>query len=482
MYQKYIKFLILLIVIVNQNVSVSQPVNTITRFQGGRYRAKIQLAANLLNDFQSPVNEWNNLANISTKNVWGNPAHLAALTKHSFSIEWMPGYQFSLGRIFDINQYARDYVDQIITRFNPDSKSISYPNVDATIRMNGQFGNFAFTLVSDYLTFAIGYQQSMHLSLNMFGSGQESTIQAKNSIYSEPVIFNNFTNLALNSQLTAQQLSFGIARNLHESWDLGLSVTTYFIRALADGTIDTQGGFYYLDAEYFFNDPEANWRNDFTQRMNADYRGQGIGFKSGGVFHPSDSYQLDLFFEYIPKFTITGNLDIIQNKFRALNEAALFENGGGNLIRPEKLDETRLTYTYPFYNQIDNSIIVRLPSQVSLGGAIFRDNWTIFSRMSLYFREMSLHYLNSKAGLRPYVGLKLGFAHRWFTVKSGFIIGKKIRAGLDKHINPSRPKMTLPVPMLVFSRGYQFQQEYQVEGALTLLPIPGIKLNFILSL
>lgn len=457
----------------------------ITRYTGGTYDVNLKLDANLFNE--TPLNHsnydgwyWDETA--SAQAVWGNSANLVMIEGPSFTIEWAPPIAFSLNSFYDLGESVRNNVN-ILTDSNggrPDY--LEYPNVNSGMNINGYLTNFSFAMPFYSSVIGLGYKQIYNLELDIFSDGHEASILIEPESGAGPVIFNNFFKLNFNSVFSAQQLKLSYARKFNKKFESGISFNYYFLNALAQGVLDVQGGILYNGKEYFFNDPATPWRTNLNQSLDLDYKGSGLGIKCGFIYKPSESLYLDFDFEYIPVISIQGELEFQQNSLPFLNTSALFEDPELALIRTDKLDYEHLSRTYIFENQLDKTIQIRMPSYLSVGMMSNKAHWKIYSRFRLYFRELSFHYLNTKSGLKPYFGLDFGIKNKWFQMNSGLIFAKEIRIGMDKWINTTRPLMTVPVPNLSFTSGYQFQMQQRVDAELSILPIPGLKLSYKLSL
>lgn len=463
---KRLKICLILISFFTVKLSLAQ-VNQLLFFNGGELSAQFKVTQNLI-------------APVSGSQLIENPALVAFSKKPQMKFCWIPPIRYDLSQYGNVTRQLNQQVDQIVVPFRTPTTAFKYPHLAVKIGVNSSLQSLGMVVPVEGSVFSIGYRNLLDFQMDLLGKSHDATIET--SVGETSYIFNSENDMILDFQLSGQVLQFGIARNLHKQWLLGFQVTGYYVQASATGFLNTQGSFYDGAEIYFFNDADAGWQNHFFQRLNAGYQGTGIGLKYGAAFQPNSQWLLDLLIELIPNFSLSGDLDLVQYKFSALNTAVLFENISGNVIEPDQIDTVRPTRTYAINNQIDRRIVMRLPSQISFGSTLIRESWRFHSRLSIYLRELSFHYLNTRAGLKPIFAFKLGATLPFLKIDTGFILLKEIREGLDKHIDVNRPKFKLPVPILSFRSGFTVSQHYQVGGSVTVLPVPVFHLNFTTSL
>ena len=452
------------------------PLSQIEKLQLGQFNSSLSLSGSAFG-----TETWGRFSNgkyYPWCTVFENPTFISGDRTPKFLFQFSPAQSFGLTQIFGVSSTFNNKIDKSVISYKDQDLTIGYPSVNLKLKrqLNWPEGMFLFSLKK--FTFGLLFHRPLSLSALVDFIGNETSISTEISSggVSNKVILNNYLDAVNRFDYLSTSTSFILTRVLNEKLISGLQVERVYNDLYISGNWNIQGSMLYNGKEYLFNDPETLWPTDIKQNYLGHFKGVTWKINWGGNFIINSNWIADGTVSYVPNANLKGRLTGDRNIISALALSAL-ESGGdvAEILDPEKLIPSQLTYTEKKDLEEHPKLIQSMPSQFKIGLLFMTGKWGFYISDRIYFGTYRLQYGTNYVELIPQHQIKLYINRGGFYTKLGvYFLEAFSPATQDLSIDSG----LLAVPL--FSLGYsrKISRRFIFNSVMEVVPIPGVNFGF----
>jgi len=407
-------------------------------------------------------------------NPFENPAFLAGEKHSRLLFHISPEQKAGLTLLLNVSEKINQQLDDKTLPYRSESLKLGYPQVNLHIarKMNIPEGMIAVPFRKFFIGFIFHYPLHFSMQNELLGIESSVSTELHSGGGTNKVMLNNYLDAVNQVHYSIISTNFLIGRQFRKDFFAGLQIERLHVNLDVFSYWNIEGSMFYNGKEHLFNNAATLWHTDITQHLEARYEGNGWRLNWGCMYLYNYRWVFDGSISLASDLHLKGELSGKRNKIPALNMEALISGGGGEeILDPEKLDPSQLTYTEDIGWNVYSSLKHTLTNQVKIGIFYNRHDWKFYLSDRFYFGNVRMQY--GKDLIQFSIRQKLNFylSKKNFYLNMGALIIEAFSPDTqDFAINTN----LITIPKMTIGYGKNLTKVLFLVGAIDILPIPGV--------